>query len=68
MRHKGEGEEGCRIKSKKKKEIFFFFFSSSLKTKKKKANEKGFENVEALSLSWLGGEFVPLDVFAFDWK
>jgi hypothetical protein len=66
VRHKGEGEEGCRIKSIIF--FFFFFFSSSLKTKKKKANEKGFENVEAFSLSWLGGEFVPLDVFGFDWK
>jgi len=66
VKHKGEGEEGYRIKSRKKRRIFFFL--ELLRNQKERANEKNIEDVEAFSLSSLGGEFVPLDVFNFDWK
>jgi hypothetical protein len=67
VRHGGEADEGCRITAKKKKRKFGFFFPplKLLRNGEKRDSEDGFENLEALSVSWLGGESVPFIVLGF---
>ncbi len=59
---RGEGEKATRAE-KEQKLVGFFSSLELLRKGEKRDSKEGFQSLEALPLSWLGGVFVPFRTF-----